>query len=108
MAGEQPGSEKDQDQGPVALESELHHAQGVQQKQDSQRNQHYGTRRHLGRLHPFSSAKRLPQSKRIGHWLPHLDRFGRTNRVYDLVEVKEAHGNAEESIPSAAVLQRIY
>src|ERR1700691_690010 len=80
VAGEHPGTAKDQDQGPEAIDAELREAQGMEQKEHADQNEY--DRAH-GNFAGFNfrscSAKCGRQAERIGHRLSHLNGFCRAH-----------------------------
>src|ERR1700733_10442939 len=93
LFGEEPHPEKDQDEWPKAVQSELEQAGGMQQKDYAQSDENGRSGGNLGAFEFLAGAEGLCQAEWIRSRFAQLDRLGAAHRVNDLVDVEKANGN---------------
>ncbi len=95
LLGEEPHAEKDQDERPKTIQTELKDPGSVQKEEHAQADENGGSSGNLGAFEFFAGAKGGRQTERIGSRFAHLDCLGAAHCVDDLVDVEKSDEDSE-------------
>src|ERR1035437_5893651 len=94
VLGKEPDAEKDQDERPETIQTELKKSSSVEQKKNAQTDENGGSDGNFGPFESLDGAKGLRPAEWVRSRFAHLDGLRAANRIDDLVDVEKTDGDA--------------